>query len=102
MVAAGGVAAGVPGAHHRVHAAHEPGTRTTGWRPVFLDCLHPGFTNPTAFSPTGVLPLTHRGKYAMLVHRRSRSRFWPDRRRSRECLHLSQPTWTFRSANGAA
>jgi uncharacterized membrane protein len=39
-----------------------------GWRPVFLDYLHLGFTNATAFSPTDVMPLTHRAKYAMLVH----------------------------------
>jgi hypothetical protein len=38
-----------------------------GWRPVFLDYLHLGFTNATAFSPTDVMPLTHRGKYTMLV-----------------------------------
>jgi hypothetical protein len=29
-----------------------------GWRPVFLDYLHLGFTNATAFSPTDVMPLT--------------------------------------------
>jgi GNAT superfamily N-acetyltransferase len=38
-----------------------------GWRPIFLDYLHLGFTNATAFSPTDVMPLTHRAKYAMLV-----------------------------------
>jgi hypothetical protein len=38
-----------------------------GWRPVFLDYSHLGFTNATAFSPTDVMPLTHRAKYAMLV-----------------------------------
>jgi hypothetical protein len=38
-----------------------------GWRPVFLDYLHLGFTNSTAFSPSDVLPLSHRAKYAMLV-----------------------------------
>ena len=38
-----------------------------GWRPVFLDYLHLGFTNATAFSPTDVIPLTHRAKYMMLV-----------------------------------
>jgi hypothetical protein len=38
-----------------------------GWRPVFLDYLHLAFTNATAFSPTDVMPLTHRAKYAMLV-----------------------------------
>jgi hypothetical protein len=38
-----------------------------GWRPVFLDYLHLGFTNATAFSPTDVMPLTLRAKYAMLV-----------------------------------
>ena len=39
-----------------------------GWRPVFLDYLHLGFTNATAFSPTDVMPLTHRAKYAMVLH----------------------------------
>ena len=38
-----------------------------GWRPVFLDYLHLGFTNATAFSPTDVMPLTLRAKYAMLL-----------------------------------
>ena len=38
-----------------------------GWHPVFLDYLHLGFTNATAFSPTDVMPLTHRAKYTMLV-----------------------------------
>jgi uncharacterized membrane protein len=38
-----------------------------GWRPVFLDYLYLGFTNATAFSPTDVMPLTHRAKYTMIV-----------------------------------
>jgi hypothetical protein len=38
-----------------------------GWRPVFLDYLHLGFTNATAFSPTDVMPLTLRAKYVMIV-----------------------------------
>jgi hypothetical protein len=38
-----------------------------GWRPVFLDYLYLGFTNATAFSPTDVMPLSHRAKYVMLV-----------------------------------
>ncbi len=38
-----------------------------GWRPVFFDYLHLGFTNATAFSPTDVMPLTHRAKGAMVV-----------------------------------
>jgi hypothetical protein len=38
-----------------------------GWRPVFLDYLHLGFTNATACSPTDVMPLTLRATYAMLV-----------------------------------
>jgi hypothetical protein len=38
-----------------------------GWRPVFLDYLHLGFTNATALSPTDVMPLTHRAKGAMVV-----------------------------------
>ena len=44
-----------------------PELATPGWRPVFLDYLHLGFTNGTAFSPTDVMPLTHRAKYAMVV-----------------------------------
>jgi hypothetical protein len=44
-----------------------PELAAPGWRPVFLDYLHLGFTNATAFSPTDVMPLTHRAKYAMLV-----------------------------------
>jgi hypothetical protein len=38
-----------------------------GWQPEFLDYLHLGFTNSTAFSPTDVMPLTHWAKYTMLV-----------------------------------
>ena len=38
-----------------------------GWRPLFLDYLHLGFTNATAFSPTDVMPLTLKAKYVMLV-----------------------------------
>jgi hypothetical protein len=38
-----------------------------GWRPQFLDYVHLGFTNATAFSPTDVMPLSVRAKYAMLV-----------------------------------
>jgi hypothetical protein len=44
-----------------------PELATPGWRPLFLDYLHLGFTNATAFSPTDVTPLTHRAKYTMLV-----------------------------------
>jgi hypothetical protein len=44
-----------------------PELAPTGWRPVFLDYLHLGFTNATAFSPTDVMPLTLRAKYTMLV-----------------------------------
>jgi hypothetical protein len=44
-----------------------PEMATPGWRPVFLDYLHLGFTNATAFSPTDVMPLTHRAKFAMVV-----------------------------------
>jgi hypothetical protein len=44
-----------------------PGLAAPGWKPVFLDYLHVGFTNATAFSPTDVMPLTHRAKYAMLL-----------------------------------
>ena len=44
-----------------------PELAPSGWRPVFLDYLHLGFTNATAFSPTDVMPLTLRAKYTMLV-----------------------------------
>src|SRR5262245_33349287 len=44
-----------------------PELGVTGWRPVFLDYLHLGFTNATAFSPTDTMPLTLRAKYAMVV-----------------------------------
>ena len=33
----------------------------------FLDYLHLGFTNATAFSPTDVMPLTYKAKYTMLT-----------------------------------
>jgi hypothetical protein len=44
-----------------------PELAQAGWRPVFLDYLHLGFTNATAFSPTDVMPLTHRAKVAMVA-----------------------------------
>jgi hypothetical protein len=44
-----------------------PELAPVGWRPVFLDYLHLGFTNATAFSPTDVMPLTQRAKYTMIV-----------------------------------
>jgi len=44
-----------------------PEVMPPSWRPVFLDYLHLGFTNGTAFSPTDVMPLTHRAKYTMIV-----------------------------------
>jgi hypothetical protein len=44
-----------------------PEVSPPGWRPVFLDYLHLGFTNATAFSPTDVMPLSLRAKYTMVV-----------------------------------
>ena len=44
-----------------------PELAPANWRPVFLDYLHLGFTNATAFSPTDVMPLTHRAKLTMIV-----------------------------------
>jgi uncharacterized membrane protein len=44
-----------------------PEVSPPGWRPVFFDYLYLGFTNSTAFSPTDVMPLTHRAKFAMVV-----------------------------------
>jgi hypothetical protein len=44
-----------------------PELAPAGWRPVFLDYLHLGFTNATAFSPTDVMPLSLRAKYLMVI-----------------------------------
>ncbi|KHK96451.1 hypothetical protein LK09_15670 [Microbacterium mangrovi] len=44
-----------------------PEVAPAGWRPAFLDYLHLAFTNSTAFSPTDVMPLSLRAKYAMVV-----------------------------------
>ena len=44
-----------------------PRIASPDWRPRFIDYLYLGFTNATAFSPTDVMPLTHRAKYMMLV-----------------------------------
>jgi len=44
-----------------------PEVAPPGWRPVFLDYLHLGFTNATAFSPTDTMPLSLRAKYVMIV-----------------------------------
>ena len=44
-----------------------PDLAPPGWKPVFLDYLHLGFTNGTAFSPTDTMPLTHTAKYTMVV-----------------------------------
>jgi hypothetical protein len=38
-----------------------------GWKPTFLDYLYMSVTNATAFSPTDVMPLTHRAKLLMMV-----------------------------------
>jgi hypothetical protein len=38
-----------------------------GWRPVFFDYLFLGYATATAFSPTDVLPLTHRAKLLMML-----------------------------------
>src|SRR5262249_22427795 len=35
------------------------------WRPLFLDYAYLALTNSVAFSPTDVMPLTHRAKVAM-------------------------------------
>ena len=57
-----------PAAYDFAFTQHmSPELAPAGWRPVFLDYLHLGFTNATAFSPTDVMPLTHRAKYTMLV-----------------------------------
>ena len=38
-----------------------------GWRPIFWDYLHLGFTNSLAFSPTDVMPFARWAKLAMSV-----------------------------------
>ena len=42
-----------------------PDLATPGWRPTFIDYLYLGLTNSLAFSPTDVMPLTHRAKLCM-------------------------------------
>ena len=37
------------------------------WQPVFFDYVYTSFTAETAFSPTDVMPLTHRAKFTMVV-----------------------------------
>lgn len=60
-------------AHHRApvdfaFTQHlNPDLAPPGWQPRFFDYLHLGFTNSMAFSPTDVMPLTHRAKAAMVV-----------------------------------
>jgi hypothetical protein len=44
-----------------------PGSAPPNWAPRFVDYLFVAFTNATAFSPTDVVPLTRRAKYAMLL-----------------------------------
>ena len=52
----------------RLHTAHQSraGTGRAGG-PCSWTYVHLGFTNATAFSPTDVMPLTHRAKYTMLL-----------------------------------
>ena len=56
-----------PGEAPESYLGVSPELAPPGWRTVFLDYLHLSFTNATAFSPTDVMPLTHRAKYTMLV-----------------------------------
>jgi hypothetical protein len=51
-----------------------PEVAAPGWRPVFLDYLHVGFTNATAFSPADVMPLTHRANTRCSCNRLLRPR----------------------------
>jgi hypothetical protein len=37
------------------------------WRPSFVDYLFLAFSTATAFSPTDILPLTHRAKVTMMI-----------------------------------
>ena len=45
----------------------KPHLARPGWRPEFFDYLYLGFTNATAFSPTDVMPLSHRAKLAVAL-----------------------------------
>ena len=42
-------------------------SRSSGWRPGFIDYLYLAFTNATALSPADTLPLTARAKLLMMV-----------------------------------
>jgi uncharacterized membrane protein len=65
----GGPAARAAGTHEHpdlVFAQMQtPGLAPADWEPRFGDYLYLAFTNATAFSPTDVLPLTHKAKAAM-------------------------------------
>ncbi|MFT4048816.1 MAG: hypothetical protein QM648_03160 [Solirubrobacterales bacterium] len=41
--------------------------KSDSWRSQYLDYLHLAFTNATAFSPTDVMPLSHRAKFTMVL-----------------------------------
>ena len=63
-----------------------------GWKPVFLDYLHLGFTNATAFSPTDLMPLTlpREIHHARAVDRGARA-LPPDRGASGQRFYLTTP-----------
>jgi hypothetical protein len=44
-----------------------PQLAAPGWQPRLVDYVYVSFTNAIAFSPTDVLPLSHRAKLLMLV-----------------------------------
>jgi hypothetical protein len=43
----------------------DPPLAEPGWRPTLLDYMYVSFTNSIAFSPTDVMPLSHRAKVLM-------------------------------------
>ncbi|HET9690056.1 MAG TPA: hypothetical protein VFP61_02815 [Acidimicrobiales bacterium] len=45
----------------------QPGVAPDRWRPTYLDYVYTSYTNATAFSPTDVMPLTHRAKALMAL-----------------------------------
>lgn len=45
----------------------QEGNGPTAWRPAFWDYLYFSFSNMMAFSPTDVMPLTHRAKGFMAI-----------------------------------
>lgn len=53
--------------HDTVDEVAVTSSRTSGWRPTFIDYLYLSTTNSSAFSPTDTMPLSSRAKILMAL-----------------------------------